>query len=473
MHRRHFSNEDDKMMLQEEIIEDGDGDEESWYQNDLHLAAELGKALLERNRELESQLMQYQQNNYEQTLEIQFLTKQLESIRANTDSRMRVYEELDKSVQELEKTNQRLIEEMDKAEEKRKQLKQKQESRRAISLANLTENSDYLKNLCISDLHWTYTEKFKNLPLNPYEIEIKNLQDTIKQLKAQQLIERRKKEDLETEVSLLWEENESLDKKLKDYDQALKRNQGLEEELQQIKVEKGRYCDICGNDIDKIVNNLDGEVEHDDPKLSTEGKVVRLGGGGSVYGSTESVNKIAPDTRDLSPEDPETSGMSILNELETQYQNLFQKYEKLLQGKGKRPGSFSESGETFDEALHRHLAHKEVQTLLKLQKTDACTGGDNVGEEAGSPPPYKSIFRDIFATLKKSRIEESGELATSANSTPATSPMAPEQRAVAPKFKLLDQLHLLRFDRKQFPRVGKFDHMRLVCDRLHAVYFGQ
>jgi len=39
----------------------------------------------------------------------QFLTKQLDLLRDSSESRMRVYEELDRNTQELEKTNQRLL----------------------------------------------------------------------------------------------------------------------------------------------------------------------------------------------------------------------------------------------------------------------------------------------------------------------------------------------------------------------------
>lgn len=41
------------------------------YIADLHLAAELGKALLETNRELETQAMHLQQVKHEQSLEIE------------------------------------------------------------------------------------------------------------------------------------------------------------------------------------------------------------------------------------------------------------------------------------------------------------------------------------------------------------------------------------------------------------------
>lgn len=42
-----------------------------WFPTDLHLAAELGKTLLERNKELEDSLQQMYINNEEQVQEIE------------------------------------------------------------------------------------------------------------------------------------------------------------------------------------------------------------------------------------------------------------------------------------------------------------------------------------------------------------------------------------------------------------------
>lgn len=41
-------------------------------------------------------------------LPFQYITRQLETVRDSSESRMRIYEELDRTSQELEKTNQRL-----------------------------------------------------------------------------------------------------------------------------------------------------------------------------------------------------------------------------------------------------------------------------------------------------------------------------------------------------------------------------
>ncbi|XP_019762947.1 uncharacterized protein LOC109539565 isoform X2 [Dendroctonus ponderosae] len=75
---------------------------------DLHLAAELGKTLLDRNRELETHLKEKQSTIEDQKLEIEYLTKQTVALKEVNDSRLRIYEQLEVSIQDLERTNHRL-----------------------------------------------------------------------------------------------------------------------------------------------------------------------------------------------------------------------------------------------------------------------------------------------------------------------------------------------------------------------------
>ncbi|CAG9771083.1 unnamed protein product [Ceutorhynchus assimilis] len=75
---------------------------------DLHLAAELGKTLLDRNRELETLLKEKQSTIEDQKLEIEYLTKQTVALKEVNDSRLRIYEQLEVSIQDLERTNLRL-----------------------------------------------------------------------------------------------------------------------------------------------------------------------------------------------------------------------------------------------------------------------------------------------------------------------------------------------------------------------------
>jgi len=79
-----------------------------WWEYDLQLAAELGKALLERNQELETQVQDAEVLLQEQQSENQFLTQKLSTLRSLNDSRMKMFEQVDTSVQDLEEANRKL-----------------------------------------------------------------------------------------------------------------------------------------------------------------------------------------------------------------------------------------------------------------------------------------------------------------------------------------------------------------------------
>ncbi|TSK14582.1 Cerebellar degeneration-related protein 2 [Bagarius yarrelli] len=88
-------------------------EEEQWcdhrdLEQDLHLAAKLGKTLLERNHELEEALQQMYTTNQEQIQKIEHLSKQVEMLRSVNDQHAKVYEQLDATARDLEKKNQRL-----------------------------------------------------------------------------------------------------------------------------------------------------------------------------------------------------------------------------------------------------------------------------------------------------------------------------------------------------------------------------
>lgn len=289
------------------------------------------------------------------------------------------------------------------------QQQQVKDTRRARSLANLPDNKEN-REICYGRIgNWTYNDNFKssNLPLNPYEIEIRNQQELIKRLKAQTVLDKRKREDCETEIALLWEENASLEVKIKNMEDDLFKYKKLEDDIQKIKAESGKYCVQCGKTLNALKRSsiLQTDVEDDEPRFNSEGKIVKMESGGSVYGSRESLDQVAMETKETmtsigSPDDVDDAGISILNELESQYQALFQKYELLLQ-KGKRPSSLLlEDDEEAEKEFEKRLSHKAVQTTIKVTKP---------GDELENPP-YKMIFKDIFATLRKSRIEETGEI---------------------------------------------------------------
>ncbi|XP_008217931.1 uncharacterized protein LOC100115491 isoform X2 [Nasonia vitripennis] len=75
---------------------------------DLQLAAELGKTLLERNKELENCIKIHQCTIDDQAQEIEYMKKQTAALREVNDSRLKIYEQLEVSIQDLERANHRL-----------------------------------------------------------------------------------------------------------------------------------------------------------------------------------------------------------------------------------------------------------------------------------------------------------------------------------------------------------------------------
>ncbi|XP_043274059.1 cerebellar degeneration-related protein 2 isoform X2 [Venturia canescens] len=82
---------------------------ECWSRSDLQLAAELGKTLLERNKELENSLKSHQSTIEEQAQEIEYMKKQTAALREVNNSRLKIYEQLEVSIQDLERANRRLV----------------------------------------------------------------------------------------------------------------------------------------------------------------------------------------------------------------------------------------------------------------------------------------------------------------------------------------------------------------------------
>ncbi|XP_045065641.1 cerebellar degeneration-related protein 2 [Coregonus clupeaformis] len=131
-------------------------EEEPWYdkqdlERDLHLAAELGKTLLDRNRELEQGLQQMYSTNQEQLQEIEYLTKQVDLLRQVNDQHAKVYEQLDQSSREQEQSNTRLVQDNRAAQHK---------------IQGLTEMIEALQTQ-VEDLQ-RQVEDLKTAPANPH-----------------------------------------------------------------------------------------------------------------------------------------------------------------------------------------------------------------------------------------------------------------------------------------------------------------
>eukprot|EP00095_Tigriopus_kingsejongensis_P003555 maker-scaffold1080_size63862-snap-gene-0.13 protein:Tk03555 transcript:maker-scaffold1080_size63862-snap-gene-0.13-mRNA-1 annotation:"cerebellar degeneration-related protein 2-like isoform x2" len=82
-----------------------------WTRTDLQLAAELGKTLLEKNKDLETSLKRQQIIIDDQAQEIEYLSKQQFAYREASDRQVKIYEQLEESISDLEKANKKLVEE--------------------------------------------------------------------------------------------------------------------------------------------------------------------------------------------------------------------------------------------------------------------------------------------------------------------------------------------------------------------------
>ncbi|KAJ8679561.1 hypothetical protein QAD02_015348, partial [Eretmocerus hayati] len=111
---------------------------------DLHLAAELGKTLLERNKELENCIKLHQCTIDDQAQEIEYMKKEKAALREVNDSRLKIYEQLEVSIQDLERANQRLA--LENANDK-KQIKNQCQTIDALEarLDDLQKKYDELK----------------------------------------------------------------------------------------------------------------------------------------------------------------------------------------------------------------------------------------------------------------------------------------------------------------------------------------
>ncbi|KAJ0041748.1 hypothetical protein NL108_007358, partial [Boleophthalmus pectinirostris] len=238
----------------------------------LHLAAELGKTLLDQNHELEEALQQMYSTNQEQLQEIEYLTKQVDLLRQMNDHHAKLYEQLDMTARDLEQGNQRLVQDNRLAQQKIQSLtetidslqshmedlqaqveelktsqtdrnRREREQRRALGAQSVSclkelydlQDNRHIHNDPIEGLwsHQVFHSKQKRCP-NPEE-EHRDLQRCIQTLHAQMAIERSYREAAEREIELTVQENRSLEERLALLDGCRARKQELEAEVEQLR----------------------------------------------------------------------------------------------------------------------------------------------------------------------------------------------------------------------------------------------
>ncbi|XP_026506398.1 cerebellar degeneration-related protein 2 isoform X2 [Terrapene carolina triunguis] len=388
-------------MLADSLVEEFEiRDDEPWYdqqdlQQDLHLAAELGKTLLDRNTELEESLQQMYATNQEQLQEIEYLTKQVELLRQMNDQHAKVYEQLDVTARELEDTNQKLV------------------------VDSRVSQQKILRYFVYDHI---FAEKITSMDsqLSPIEEENENLKKALTVLQAQLNLEKEKRVTMEEEYQLVVKENCDLEQRLVDKDLYRARAEELElevAEMRQMFQSENTFVNSMENLVPEsffisFKESLEREISQSPsedasltvPQLdkralkrsSSETFLSSAAGGDLLKGHEETCIRRA--------EAVKQRGISLLNEVDAQYNALKVKYEELLKKC------------QMDEDS---LKHKAVQTSKPYSKdtsvgniqSDRSATDQEYGnvELTGSPtnaiPEYKALFKEIFSCIRKTKQE--------------------------------------------------------------------
>ncbi|XP_067914773.1 cerebellar degeneration-related protein 2-like [Heterodontus francisci] len=436
-------------------------EDEPWYdqqdlEQDLHLAAELGKTLLERNKELEDSLQQMYATNQEQVQEIEYLSKQLEMLRQMNEQHAKVYEQLDVTARDLELHNQRLVLDSKASQQKIERLtetieglqnqvdvlqSQVQEMRNMDQLRVRRDKRERRKTIhtfpCLKELCAMPRYGCQDDPLprtgsltepehKRLEKENERLRLTANALRLQISQEKQRKEAAERECAAVLGEYSELERRLCQMESCKLRVRELEaelRELQQMKQVK-KYL-ISGEDnlSEALLEPLNNAPESDDGAPAGTSPPATTSGQARVRKSCSDTALSAIITRDdvsrhegnytLHANNVRKRGMSILREVDEQYHALLEKYEELL-GKCRRheeglrhaavqtsrPVSRDSSCRDFLlECLEAEVKAPEKSLSLSLQVEAA---DKRLGQ---SQPEYKALFKEIFSRIQKTKAD--------------------------------------------------------------------
>ncbi|XP_074553663.1 cerebellar degeneration-related protein 2 [Halichoeres trimaculatus] len=442
------------MILEEEFDRHG----ELWYtsqdlEHDLHLAAELGKTLLDRNHELEQAVQQMYATNQEQLQEIEYLTKQVDLLRQMNDQHAKVYEQLDTAARDLEQDNKRLVQDNRLSQQKIHSLTEAVEGLQTY-MEDLQNQVDELKTAqaerkkreaaeqrrihgaqsvsCLKelyDLHHdrhftrgsTWAERLWSNQSPLYDLgrredpeeENSALHRSIQTLQNQIAAERSRREAAEHESELMMRENRGLEQRLEALAGCQTRQKELEDEVEQLRL---LWRADCANSVkrpeqlllpDTVFFGSEDRARswQDEMEEKAEKEEKQRGQNRQRCNSDGFLRATNPEEIRRGHEQlcirraeaVKQRGISLLNEVDAQYSALQVKYDELLQ-RYQHPSDV--------------LSHKAVQTstspLVSSRTRSRLSSSSTLCEltlvlEEGQPPEYKALFNEIFTCIKKTK----------------------------------------------------------------------
>lgn len=439
-------------MLADNLVEEFEIEDEPWYdhrdlQQDLQLAAELGKTLLDRNTELEDSLQQMYTTNQEQLQEIEYLTKQVELLRQMNEQHAKVYEQLDVTARELEETNQKLVAESKASQQKilsltetieclqtnidhlqsqveeLKSSNQRRGRQKACDQERPAPSFSCLKELYDLRQHFVYdhvfAEKITSLQSqqSPDEEENEHLKKAVTMLQAQLSLERKKRVSVEAEYKAVLKENSELEQQLGATDAYRARAQELEAEVAEMRqMLQAEHPFVNG--VEKLVpDSLFVPFKEPSQSLLEEmfltapeahRKPLKRSSSETVLSSLagDDIVKDHEDTCIRRAKAVKQRGISLLHEVDTQYSALKVKYEELLKKCQQEQDSLSHKAVQTSRLLTRDLTGLVPQSEAGASGWEPTpVSPEPISSPTTTPPEYKALFKEIFSCIKKTKQE--------------------------------------------------------------------
>ncbi|KAK4315156.1 hypothetical protein Pmani_013605 [Petrolisthes manimaculis] len=318
-----------------------------------------------------------------------YLSKQTAALREVNDSRLRIYEQLEVSIQELEKNNQRLSAESQSDKRKiksltntlesletkcedlqrqqqqhqhqqqqQKQQQQQQQQRGRSKKKSLISDEQLLRRSLSCEAQTQSCEEDEEEEWRKALVE--ETEGKVREVRRNLTLEVNRREEMEIQVSCLSQENAVLQEQLnvlRAREEGVVRS--LEDELASLDDStSSRLCRKCLGDVETASNptlyDLTDSIEDTDASIESvhgECALIRLKNGGYAWGSQESLASIGHVVGGGSGgTSPGLGGMggvggrgvagtdapqhnSLLSELDTSYRILIEKYEALLEAR--------------------------------------------------------------------------------------------------------------------------------------------
>uniref|UniRef100_A0A8D0FCA6 Cerebellar degeneration related protein 2 like n=1 Tax=Strix occidentalis caurina TaxID=311401 RepID=A0A8D0FCA6_STROC len=391
--------------------------------SDLHLAAELGKTLLERNKELEDSLQQMYATNEEQVQEIEYLTKQLEMLRQMNEQHAKVYEQLDLTARDLELANQKLVLESKTSQQKIQCLtetieglqnqveelqKQVEEMRSLEQLRIRREKRERRRTIhtfpCLKELlsqesffSFRYEDAFQvhssstEFNQKPLERENERLQAMVNSLRSQVNQEKQRKERVEREYTSVIQEYSDLEQRVCEMENCKLRIKELEAELLELQQMKQPLNNAPEADYIDL-SEEEGGKSHGPSMTPSPNHPVRKSCSDTALNAIVTKDAVSRHEGNytLHANNVRKRGMSILREVDEQYHALLEKYEELL----------SKCRQHKDS-----VRHTGVQTSRPISRDSSFRDFRGEGHELEDQPEYKALFKEIFSRIQKTKAD--------------------------------------------------------------------